>query len=127
DRGRDWTRRLRRSQPRDALESRGSRPDPRRYAGERLRPDRLRHCHRLHQLSLLAGVQRRGLGDLDWRRADDRRLPVTKNSRRLIAEAAAPRLDRFLAERAPDLSRSAAARLIKGHLALLNGDRKSVV
>lgn len=40
---------------------------------------------------------------------------------RLIAPAPAARLDRFLAEHAPDLSRAAAARLIKGHLALLNG------
>ncbi|TME71916.1 MAG: RluA family pseudouridine synthase [Chloroflexi bacterium] len=39
----------------------------------------------------------------------------------MTAAAAAPRLDRFLAEHAPDLSRSAAARLIKGHLALVNG------
>ena len=40
---------------------------------------------------------------------------------RLIAESAAPRLDRFLAEHAPELSRSAAARLIKGHQAMVNG------
>jgi 23S rRNA pseudouridine1911/1915/1917 synthase len=40
---------------------------------------------------------------------------------RLIAPAAAPRLDRFLAEHAEDLSRSAAARLIKGHLVRVNG------
>jgi 23S rRNA pseudouridine1911/1915/1917 synthase len=39
----------------------------------------------------------------------------------VIADSAAPRLDRFLAEHAPELSRSAAARLIKGHLATLNG------
>ncbi|TMC35932.1 MAG: RluA family pseudouridine synthase [Chloroflexi bacterium] len=39
----------------------------------------------------------------------------------MTAAAATPRLDRFLAEHAPGLSRSAAARLIKGHLALLNG------
>jgi len=43
------------------------------------------------------------------------------SSRQLIAPAAAPRLDRFPAEHAPELSRSAAARLIKGHLVLLNG------
>jgi 23S rRNA pseudouridine1911/1915/1917 synthase len=41
--------------------------------------------------------------------------------RRLIAEAAAPRLDRFIAEHASDLSRAAAARLIKSHLVLVNG------
>ena len=41
---------------------------------------------------------------------------------RLIADAPAPRLDRFLAERAPDLSRAAAARLIKGHLVQVNGE-----
>jgi 23S rRNA pseudouridine1911/1915/1917 synthase len=40
---------------------------------------------------------------------------------RVIAEAAAPRLDRFLAEHAIDLSRSAAARLIKSHLVRVNG------
>jgi 23S rRNA pseudouridine1911/1915/1917 synthase len=34
---------------------------------------------------------------------------------------AAARLDRFIAERASDLSRAAAARLIKGHLVRLNG------
>src|SRR5438874_7827086 len=43
------------------------------------------------------------------------------SSRQLIADAAAPRLDRFLAEQAPELSRSAAARLIKGHLVTVNG------
>jgi 23S rRNA pseudouridine1911/1915/1917 synthase len=42
-------------------------------------------------------------------------------SNRLIAAAAAPRLDRFLAEHADDLSRSAAARLIKSHLVRVNG------
>jgi 23S rRNA pseudouridine1911/1915/1917 synthase len=40
---------------------------------------------------------------------------------RLIAPAAAPRLDRFLAENAEDLSRAAAARLIKGHLVTVDG------
>jgi len=40
---------------------------------------------------------------------------------RLIAESAAPRLDRFLALHTPELSRSAAARLIKGHLVMVNG------
>jgi 23S rRNA pseudouridine1911/1915/1917 synthase len=43
------------------------------------------------------------------------------NAHRLIATAAAARLDRFLAEHAEDLSRSAAARLIKSHLVRLNG------
>jgi 23S rRNA pseudouridine1911/1915/1917 synthase len=43
------------------------------------------------------------------------------NSHRVIAAAAAPRLDRFLAEHADDLSRSAAARLIKSHLVRVNG------
>ena len=42
-------------------------------------------------------------------------------STRLIAAAASPRLDRFLAEHADDLSRSAAARLIKSHLVRVNG------
>lgn len=41
--------------------------------------------------------------------------------RQLIAVAPAQRLDRFLAEHAPELSRSAASRLIKGHLVLVNG------
>src|SRR5207249_10461408 len=68
-----------------------------------------------------ARVQRRGLGHFDRRAADDRRISPTKKPRRLIAATAAARLDRFLAENAPDLSRSAAARLIKGHLALVNG------
>ena len=45
----------------------------------------------------------------------------TLKTQRLIAPAAAPRLDRFLADHAPDLSRAAAARLIKGHLVLVNG------
>ena len=40
---------------------------------------------------------------------------------RLIAPDAAARLDRFLAEHAVDLSRSAAARLIKSHLVRVNG------
>src|SRR6202521_6404988 len=44
-----------------------------------------------------------------------------RRSNRLIAPAAAPRLDRFLAEQAADLSRSAAARLIKSHLVRVNG------
>ena len=35
--------------------------------------------------------------------------------------AAAARLDRFLAEQTEDLSRSAAARLIKSHLVRING------
>ncbi|HVS48259.1 MAG TPA: RluA family pseudouridine synthase [Candidatus Dormibacteraeota bacterium] len=39
----------------------------------------------------------------------------------MIAPAAAARLDRFLAEHAEDLSRSAAARLIKSHLVRVNG------
>jgi pseudouridine synthase, RluA family len=42
-------------------------------------------------------------------------------TRRLIAPAASARLDRFLAEHAEDLSRSAAARLIKSHLVRVNG------
>ncbi len=41
---------------------------------------------------------------------------------RLIAPAASPRLDRFLAENAEDLSRAAAARLIKGHLVRVDGE-----
>src|SRR6202165_5271929 len=44
-----------------------------------------------------------------------------RRSNRLIAPAAAARLDRFLAENAHDLSRSAAARLIKSHLVRVNG------
>jgi 23S rRNA pseudouridine1911/1915/1917 synthase len=40
---------------------------------------------------------------------------------RLIAPASAARLDRFLAENTGDLSRSAAARLIKSHLVRVNG------
>ena len=40
---------------------------------------------------------------------------------RVIATAASARLDRFLAENAVDLSRSAAARLIKSHLVQVNG------
>jgi 23S rRNA pseudouridine1911/1915/1917 synthase len=44
------------------------------------------------------------------------------NTQRLIAPAAAPRLDRFLADHAHDLSRAAAARLIKGHLVRVNGE-----
>ncbi len=43
-------------------------------------------------------------------------------SRRVIASAASPRLDRFLAENAVDLSRAAAARLIKGHLVRVDGE-----
>jgi len=43
-------------------------------------------------------------------------------SRRVIAPAAWPRLDRFLAENAVDLSRAAAARLIKGHLVRVDGE-----
>ncbi|HSP09493.1 MAG TPA: RluA family pseudouridine synthase [Candidatus Dormibacteraeota bacterium] len=43
-------------------------------------------------------------------------------SRSLVAAEAAPRLDRFLAEQATDLSRAAAARLIKGHLVRVNGE-----
>ncbi|HKW08011.1 MAG TPA: RluA family pseudouridine synthase [Candidatus Dormibacteraeota bacterium] len=39
----------------------------------------------------------------------------------MIASAAAPRLDRFVAENSTDLSRAAAARLIKGHLVRVNG------
>ncbi|HSS60324.1 MAG TPA: RluA family pseudouridine synthase [Candidatus Limnocylindrales bacterium] len=68
----------------------------------------------------MAGVQPRRFGDLDRRRADDRHLPRTE-TRKLTAAASAPRLDRFLSDNAPDLSRSAAARLIKGHLVLVNG------
>jgi len=40
----------------------------------------------------------------------------------VIADAPAARLDRFIAEHAPDLSRAAAARLIKSHLVRLNGE-----
>ncbi|TMD72267.1 MAG: RluA family pseudouridine synthase [Chloroflexi bacterium] len=57
---------------------------------------------------------------MDRRRADDRLFPAP-TTRKLIAPAAAARLDRFLADQAPELSRSAAARLIKGHLVLVNG------
>src|ERR1700686_3834006 len=45
----------------------------------------------------------------------------TGRSTRLIAPAPAARLDRFLAENTADLSRTAAARLIKSHLVLVNG------
>ena len=38
----------------------------------------------------------------------------------MVAAAPSPRLDRFVAEQTPDLSRAAAARLIKGHLVRLN-------
>ena len=41
--------------------------------------------------------------------------------RRLIADAPAARLDRFIADHASDLSRAAAARLIKSHLVRVNG------
>jgi len=41
--------------------------------------------------------------------------------RRLIADAPAARLDRFIAAHAGDLSRAAAARLIKSHLVRING------
>jgi 23S rRNA pseudouridine1911/1915/1917 synthase len=47
------------------------------------------------------------------------RGPLTH--RKVIAETAAPRLDRFMADHARDLSRAAAARLIKGHLVHVNG------
>ncbi|OLC16310.1 MAG: RluA family pseudouridine synthase [Chloroflexi bacterium] len=40
----------------------------------------------------------------------------------MIADVAAPRLDRFIAEHAADLSRAAAARLIKSHLVTVNGE-----
>jgi 23S rRNA pseudouridine1911/1915/1917 synthase len=43
--------------------------------------------------------------------------------RKLIASASAPRLDRFLADHAPELSRSAAANLIRDGHVLLNGRR----
>ena len=43
------------------------------------------------------------------------------NRHHLIAAAAASRLDRFIADHEPELSRSAAARLIKGHLVRVNG------
>ena len=42
--------------------------------------------------------------------------------RRLIADAPAARLDRFIAAHAADLSRAAAVRLIKGHLVRVNGE-----
>lgn len=42
-------------------------------------------------------------------------------TRRVVADEAAARLDRFIAEHAADLSRAAAARLIKGHLIRVNG------
>src|SRR5439155_540914 len=87
---------------------------------QRIRPHRARHGDRLHQLPLLACLQSRGLGDHGRRRAADRRVFDTK-THQLIAAGAAPRLDRFLAEHAPELSRSAAARLIKGHLVTVNG------
>lgn len=44
------------------------------------------------------------------------------------SEAAGERLDSFLARRLPELTRSAAARLIAGEQVTVNGrDRKSVV
>lgn len=48
------------------------------------------------------------------------RGPLTQ--RRLIAEAPAARLDRFIAEHEHDLSRAAAARLIKSHMVRVNGE-----
>ncbi|HEY1455109.1 MAG TPA: RluA family pseudouridine synthase [Candidatus Dormibacteraeota bacterium] len=48
-------------------------------------------------------------------------LGAPPETRRLVAAEASPRLDRYLAEHAGDLSRAAAARLIKGHLVRLNG------
>jgi len=47
----------------------------------------------------------------------------SQEPRRLVAQAPAPRLDRFLSEHAPDLSRSAATRLIKEGAVSVGGRR----
>ncbi|TMB93413.1 MAG: hypothetical protein E6J40_15175, partial [Chloroflexi bacterium] len=101
---------------------RDPRPHPGWRAGQRIRPrHQWRRSHRLHQLPFLARVQPGRFGHQHRCRAAARRVLDTQTQRRLIAQAAAPRLDRFIAEHASDLSRAAAARLIKSHLVLVNG------
>jgi 23S rRNA pseudouridine1911/1915/1917 synthase len=71
----------------------------------------------------VAGVQRRRQRDLDRGGAAGPlpALQIDATARRLTADRSYERLDRFLAEHAPELSRSAAARLLREGHATLNG------